>query len=98
LVEPVGMVDVAFDESEKVDDLVWWPANDESQTHDHWRHSGITPGFVDIFCRSHLKFRLLLLLLLLKEEKEEVEKSTKHKHDICGDALYSMLVECDEQV
>jgi len=41
VVEPVSGADV----SEKEEDFIWCPADDESTAYDHWRHGSVATRF-----------------------------------------------------
>jgi len=56
VVEPVATITLKSEVSDEVDDLVAWPANDESAAHEQWRYGRVATWFVcrRIFHRHHL--------------------------------------------
>ena len=82
IVDPIGMIDVVADKTEKVDDLIWRPADDESQADDHWRHGGVTRSSVcsRTFCRRHLNKSNDLAVISRWSKASYNNTATKHFH------------------
>lgn len=82
IVDPIGMIDVVADKTEKVEDLIWRPADDESQADDHWRHGGVTRSSVcsRTFCRRHLNKSNDLAVINRWSKASYNNTATKHFH------------------